>query len=51
MNIVEISCHECKMDLLTNNLLESTPSCKSGIDPREDHSWRVFHIGGWIKLM
>jgi hypothetical protein len=38
-----------KRECWTNNLLESAPSWRRGIEPKEDHAWRVFHLGGWIN--
>jgi hypothetical protein len=38
-----------KREHWTNNLLESTPSWRRGVEPKEDHAWRAFHLGGWIN--
>jgi hypothetical protein len=31
-----------------NILLEKASFWKRGIEPKEDHSLRAFHLGGWI---
>jgi hypothetical protein len=38
-----------KRETWADNLLESAPSWRRGVGPKEDHAWRVFHLGGLIN--